>query len=156
MPDRSAGTQRQIVVWFASRPRSLSSSSTSRNESEYRRYQRTAQRISSGSVCRHLKIAGRIACFMISSGHPPSAKVATQPLELPGPTTARVLSSECSVRVLHQDGRQLRLSRAIKGDNTVVHVEEHDNGSAIRQSKLLARRQTMQDDHGGLQRFLFD
>ena len=77
-------------------------------------------------------------------------------LELPGSTTARVLSSECSVRVLHQDGRQLRLSRAIKGDNTVVHVEEHDNGGEIRQSKLLARRQTMQDDHGGLQRFLFD
>ena len=77
-------------------------------------------------------------------------------LELPGPTTARVLSSECSVRVLHQDGRQLRLRRAIKGDNTVVDVEEHDNGGAIRQSKLLARRQTMQDDHGGLQRFLFD
>ena len=51
-----------------------------RNESEYRRYQRTAQRISSGSVCRHLKIAGRIIFFMISSSYqPPSAKVATQP-----------------------------------------------------------------------------
>ena len=51
-----------------------------RNESEYRRYQRTAQRISSGSVCRHLKIAGRIVFFMIfSSYQPPSAKVATQP-----------------------------------------------------------------------------
>ena len=47
-----------------------------------RRYQRTAQRISSGSVCRHLKIAGRIVSFMIASGYqPPSAKVATQPLE---------------------------------------------------------------------------
>ena len=34
-----------------------------------------------GSVCRHLKIAGRIAFFMISSGDPPpSAKVATQPV----------------------------------------------------------------------------
>ena len=53
----------------------------SRNESEYRRYPRTAQRISSGSVCRHLKIAGRIVFFMISSGYPPlSAKVATQPV----------------------------------------------------------------------------
>ena len=31
-----------MVVWSASRPRSRSSSSTSRNESEYRRYQRTA------------------------------------------------------------------------------------------------------------------
>ena len=66
-------------MWSASSPRSLSSSSTSRNESEYRRYQRTAQRISSGSVCRHLKIAGRIVFFMIASGYQPlSAKVATQ------------------------------------------------------------------------------
>ena len=73
-----------MVVWSASRPRSRSSSSTSRNESEYRRYQRTAQRISSGSVCHHLKIAGRIACFMISSGYqPPLANVATQPLDVP-------------------------------------------------------------------------
>ena len=57
-----------------------SSSSTSRNESVYRRYQHTAQRISSGSVCRHLKIAGRIVFFMVSSGYQaPSAKVATQP-----------------------------------------------------------------------------
>ena len=70
----------QIVVWSAFRPRSLSSSSTSRNESEYRRYRRTAQRISSGSVCRHLKIAGRIVFFMIASGYQaPSAKVATEP-----------------------------------------------------------------------------
>ena len=70
-------------MWSASRPRSLSSSSTSRNESEYRRYQRTAHRISSGSVCRHLKIAGRIAFFMISSAYQPlSAKVATQPARI--------------------------------------------------------------------------
>ena len=69
-----------MVVWSASRPRSRSSSSTSRNESEYRRYQRTAHRISPGSVCRHLNIAGRIAFFMISSGYqPPFATVATQP-----------------------------------------------------------------------------
>ena len=66
----------------ASRPRSLSNSSTSRNESEYRRYQRTAQRISSGSVCRQLKITDRIVFFMISSGYKlPSAKVATQPFK---------------------------------------------------------------------------
>ena len=70
------------------KPRSLSSSSTSRNDSEYRRYQRTAHRIRSGSVCRHLKIAGRIAFVTISSGYqPPPANVATQPLlkELPNP-----------------------------------------------------------------------
>ena len=48
-----------------------------------RRCQRTARRISSGSVCRHLKIAGRIAFFMISSGYQlPSAKVAPQPGEV--------------------------------------------------------------------------
>jgi len=42
--------------------------------------QRTAQRISSGAVCRHLKIDGRIAFFTISSGYqPPPAKVATHP-----------------------------------------------------------------------------
>jgi hypothetical protein len=34
--------------------------------------QRTAQRISSGAVCRHLKIAGRVACFTIVSGYQPS------------------------------------------------------------------------------------
>ena len=72
--------ERQIVVWSAFMPRSLSSSSTSRNESEYRRYPRTAQRISSGSVCRHLKIAGRIVFFMIASVYKALlAKVATQP-----------------------------------------------------------------------------
>ena len=61
---------------------SPSRSSTSRNESEYRRYQRTAQRITSGSVCRHLKIAGRIVFFMISSVYKaPLAKVATQPMD---------------------------------------------------------------------------
>ena len=38
-----------------------------------RRYQRKAHRISSGAVCRHLKSAGRIAFFMISSGYQPAA-----------------------------------------------------------------------------------
>ena len=53
-------------------------SSPSRNESESRRYQRTAHRISSGSVCRHVKIAGRMACFTLCSGYqPPLAEVAT-------------------------------------------------------------------------------
>ena len=42
-------------------PRSSRSSSTSRYDNEYRRYQRTAQRMSAGSLCRHLKIAGRVA-----------------------------------------------------------------------------------------------
>ena len=67
-----------ITTLTVFRPRSLSRSSTSRNEREYRSYPRTAQRISSGSVCRHLKIAGRIVFCMISSSYqPPWAKVAT-------------------------------------------------------------------------------
>jgi hypothetical protein len=37
----------------------MTSSGTS--DREYRRYQRTAQRMSAGSVCRHLKIVGRLA-----------------------------------------------------------------------------------------------
>src|SRR5215467_13146903 len=52
----------------------LSNSSTSRSESEYRRYQRTAQTISSGAVCRHLKIAGRLLfsrSFRATNHRPP-------------------------------------------------------------------------------------
>ena len=55
-------------------------SSTSRSDSEHRRYQRTAQRISSGAVCRHLNIAGRVAFFTIFSDYqPPSPKL--QPIQ---------------------------------------------------------------------------
>src|SRR6266436_2600224 len=49
-----------MVVWSAERPRSRSNSSTSRYESENRRYQRTAQTMISGSKCRHLNSAGRV------------------------------------------------------------------------------------------------
>src|SRR5258708_28616492 len=48
-----------MVVWSAGRQRSMSNSSTSRYESENRRYQRTAQTMISGSKCRHLNSAGR-------------------------------------------------------------------------------------------------
>jgi hypothetical protein len=47
---------------------------------EYRRYQRTAQRMSAGSVCRHLKIFGRVGIsrfFHVVSQGP--RKFATQP-----------------------------------------------------------------------------
>ena len=82
-------TQRQIVVWSASRPRSFRSSSTSRSDSEYRRYQRTALRMRTGSVCRHLKIAGRVA---ISGSLQATSRridaVATQPSRLECPLTS--------------------------------------------------------------------
>ena len=83
-------TRRQMVMWPASKPRSRSNSSISRNDSEYRRQQCTAPQINSVSVWSHLKIAGRIAVFMILSGYqPPLAKVATQP-PWPLPNCVRV------------------------------------------------------------------
>jgi hypothetical protein len=77
-------------------------------------------------------------------------------LELLGHPSARVFSSECSISLAHEDGRSLRLIRAIKGDSSTVRIEEQASGGKIKKSKLIARRQTMQDEHGGLQRFLFE
>ncbi len=71
-------------------------------QSEYRRYQRTAHRISAGSVCLHLNIAGRIAFFTISLGYqPPPATVATQPkhtVTSPRRTRARLLACQFATR----------------------------------------------------------
>src|SRR5262252_2037209 len=47
-------THLQTVTWSTRSPRSASNSSTSRYESEKRKYQPTARRITSGSNCRHL------------------------------------------------------------------------------------------------------
>src|SRR5215468_7090622 len=48
-----------MVVWSTDRPRSVTSSSTSRYEREYRKYHRTAHTMITGSKCRHLNRAGR-------------------------------------------------------------------------------------------------
>ena len=48
-------THRHTVTGSARKPRSASNSSNSRYESEKRKYQPTARRITSGSNCRHLK-----------------------------------------------------------------------------------------------------
>src|ERR1051325_2385137 len=48
-----------MVVWSTDRPRSVTSSSTSRYEREYRKYHRTTHTIITGSKCRHLNRAGR-------------------------------------------------------------------------------------------------
>ncbi len=77
-------------------------------------------------------------------------------LEVPGRAPARVHASECSIRLVNDDRRALRLTRAIKGDSTTIRVTEFAGEREIRESKLLARRQTMQDEHGGFQRFLFE
>ena len=77
-------------------------------------------------------------------------------VEFAGRQPARILSSECSISIIHDDGRHLMLTRAIRGDCKMVRVEERAIDGQVRKSKLLARRETMQDEHGGLQRFLFE
>ena len=81
---------------------------------------------------------------------------AREEIKLDGHAGARVLSSRCVLTLIHSDGRELRLTRDIKGDPTVARVEEVGADGAVRASKLQARYKAMQDEHGGLQRFLFD
>jgi hypothetical protein len=76
-------------------------------------------------------------------------------LQLPNGNSAEVMSSECEIGLVHEDGRKLQLTRAIKGDTSVVIVREEVEGQPVRESKLLARRDTMKDETGGLQHFLF-
>ena len=83
-------------------------------------------------------------------------EAAREELELSGRPSARVYFSECSIRLVDENRRHLQLTRAIKGDSTTVRVREWSDAGETRESKLSARRQTMQDEHGGLQHFLFD
>jgi hypothetical protein len=87
------------------------------------------------------------ACFPVA---------AREEIELEGHPAARVLSSECSITLLHQDGREVKLSRDIRGDCSIVRVVERSIDGNVRRSKLMARLAVMQDEHGGLQRFLFE
>jgi hypothetical protein len=77
-------------------------------------------------------------------------------LQLADGSYSDVLSSECEIEIAHNDGRKLRLCRSIKGDARYVRVEEHGTDQSVRESRLLARRGTMQDETGGLQHFLFE
>lgn len=71
-------------------------------------------------------------------------------LQLVDGTYSEVLSSECEIEIAHTDGRKLRLCRSIKGDASYVRVQEHGTDQSVRESKLLARYGTMQDETGGL------
>jgi hypothetical protein len=78
-------------------------------------------------------------------------------LELVGHTKSRVISSQCSITIRDDAGRELEVSRDIKGgDLSVISIREKEADSNIRESKLYARKLTMHDEHGGFQRFLFD
>lgn len=81
---------------------------------------------------------------------------AREEIELEGHPPSAVFSSECSIVVKNADGRELKLARDIKGDPTIVRVEERFPDGNVRRSKLMARKATMQDARGGLQHFLFE
>ena len=68
-----------------------------------------------------------------------------------------MLSSECSVTFEDDKGRSVRITRSIKGsDASFVYIGERDADGKERKSKLLARKLTMHDEHGGFQRFFFE
>ena len=100
-------------------------------------------------------------CFgaepMLGQGEDPGCfpLAVREEIELHG-AKAEVLSSECSVHVVHADGRRLRLSREIRGNVKVVRVEEMGVGGDVRKSKLNAHWETMKDEHGGFQRFFVE
>jgi predicted nucleic acid-binding Zn-ribbon protein len=78
-------------------------------------------------------------------------------IELAGHVKSRVLSSESVITLRDEDGRELAIARAIAGgDRSVVLIRETGADGKARESKLLARRLTMKDEHGGFQRFLFE
>jgi hypothetical protein len=77
-------------------------------------------------------------------------------LDLAGHPQSRVVHSECTISIRDRSGRQLDITRPIQGgDNSIVTVRETEKDGKVRESKLLARKLTMSDEHGGLQRFLF-
>jgi hypothetical protein len=67
----SPGPPRTVAKYLRRGGTMRTSDSKQRNDNEYRRYQRTAQRMMAGSVCRHLKIAGRVGTG--SSAYQPTA-----------------------------------------------------------------------------------
>ena len=78
-------------------------------------------------------------------------------IDLIGYSNNPVLSSECAITFQDDKGRSIEITRAIKGgDLGVVIVREIDEVGKERTSKLQARKATMQDEHGGFQRFLFE
>lgn len=77
-------------------------------------------------------------------------------LDLAGHHQSKIISSECTISIKDNTGRTLEIMRPIKGgDNTIVKIREIEKDGKARESKLLARKLTMADEHGGFQRFLF-
>jgi hypothetical protein len=79
-------------------------------------------------------------------------------LDFPEAAGAQVLSSACSVGIVHSDGRALDLYRAIVGgDCTHIEVVERSaDGLEFRKSVLQTKSRSMQDATGGFQHFFFE
>src|SRR5215471_3090600 len=73
-----------MVVWSTDRPRSLTSSWTSRYDREYRKYHRTAHTMITGSKCRHLNRAGRGLHTALAYQNLLDSRFATHPLREQG------------------------------------------------------------------------
>lgn len=77
-------------------------------------------------------------------------------IDLPNARSVSVTSSEACLTIAREDGARIRLRRQIKRNPALVVVEELERNDRIaRTSRLNARRETMKDESGGLQRFLF-
>ncbi len=78
-------------------------------------------------------------------------------IDLDGHADSPVVSAESSITIRDDAARELVITRDIKGgDLASVTVLEREADGKTRESKLIARRRTMQDEHGGFQRFLFE
>lgn len=67
-----------------------------------------------------------------------------------------ILSSRGGLFIRHHDGRKLQLWRDIKGNTTVVHAVTVTSSGETKTLTLSTRYETMQDETGGFQYFLFE
>jgi hypothetical protein len=116
-------------------------SSTSRKDNKYRRYQRTAQRMTVGSVCRHLKIVGRIATGPFSVPANGSAKLQHYPLfrlldshRMPR-LSGHAADARCSNR--YSDRRNACFTRCVTRRDTNALIAASRSGSADAVALLL-------------------
>ncbi len=79
-------------------------------------------------------------------------------LDFPEAAGATIKSSQCSIGLVHSDGRSLVLTRSIAGgDHTYIQATENSaDNTESRYSVLQTKRHTMQDTTGGFQHFFFE
>jgi hypothetical protein len=77
-------------------------------------------------------------------------------LDLAGHPHSKIVNSECTISIEDTSGRMLEITRPIRGGEiSIATIREIDKDGKVRESKLLSRKLTMSDEHGGFQRFLF-